>query len=159
MSTKKYTIDLAGQMAECEANYARIMQLLPDMDTVDSRAFGVERASGQQLRCRIEITERCKYTTMLDICEQPLAGDLLSWSSTPRFSLRVYHDARMAEVIGFDRHHHFRASYDYPNNNMYQRDEKTQLNTFLGEWLSHCLEYGHVLDDPAQQSAYATSSS
>ena len=116
MAKAKYTIDLAAQQAECEANYARIMRLLPDMATVDHRDLG---NGGDQL-----------------------------WSSSADFSLRIYHDARMAEVVSFNRHRNLRVSYDYPNQRMYQRDEKTQLNLFLGEWLSHCLEYGHTLEQP-----------
>ena len=152
MRTKKYTIDLAGQMAECEANYARIMQLLPDIDSAESWDFGVELASGEPAIFRIEVKERCKYTTMVDISQQLSSNALQPWSANPCFSLRVYHDARMAEVVAYDRHQRLRPSYDYPNNKMYQRDEKSQLNIFLGEWLSHCLKYGHVLDNPANKA-------
>lgn len=147
---KRYSIDLAGQMAECEANYARIMQLLPDMATIDQRDFGVLLAGGSAVQFRIAVTERCKYTTMIDINQQSSASAWpQEWAKAPFFSLRVYHDARMAEVVAYDRHQRLRPKYDYPNDNMYQRDEKAQLNTFLGEWLSHCLQHGHSLDDAA----------
>ena len=153
MLNRKYSIDLAGQMAECEANYARIMQLLPDMEHVDRRHFGVELAGSAPLQFQIVVTERCKYTTMIDISQLPAnAGHGQPWlqseDATPFFSLRVYHDARMAEVIAYNRHQRLHPSYDYPNDNMYHRDEKAQLNTFLGEWLSHCLKYGHALNNP-----------
>lgn len=148
---RKYSVDLAGQMAECEANYARIMQLLPDLEASDSREFGVERPGAMPLRLRIVVTERCKYTTMLDIeqvePQQPAIPGAPVEAAT--FSLRIYHDARMAEVIAFNRHRTLRPRYDYPNEKMYHRDEKMQLNRFLGEWLSHCLKYGQALEDPA----------
>ncbi len=144
MPKKKYTVDLAAQMAECEANYVRIMQLLPDMSSTDQREFAVVMADGEPLEFLISITERCKYTTMLDISQQSTVPTLDAWSPAPCFSLRVYHDAQMAEVVSYDRQHRVQPKYDYPNANMYQRDEKTQLNTFLGEWLSHCLKYGQV---------------
>lgn len=147
MLKKKYTVDLAGQMAECEANYARIMQLLPDMATVDQRLFGVELSGGQPAQIRIDVTERCKYTTMVDISQLPSAQGKKPWTTAPSFSLRVYHDAQMAEVVSYDAHRALHASYEYPNEKMFQQDEKIQLNLFLGEWLSHCLKYGHALDD------------
>ena len=150
---KKYSIDLAGQMAECEANYARIMQLLPDMDSKDSREFGVKMPGNLPARLQIVVTERCPYTTMLDVYQEGVTGSAVlpgRKSDTPLFSLRIYHDARMAEVIAYSCHRQIRPRYDYPNDKMYQRDEKAQLNAFLGEWLSHCLQYGHALDDPAQ---------
>ena len=152
---QRYSIDLAAQMAECEANYARIMQLLPDMENIDSREFGVEMPGLSSSRLHIEVTERCKYTTMLDVRQRALPpGRQLPGGVTeaPWFSLRIYHDARMAEVVAFNRHRRIRPRYDYPNDGMYQRDEKAQLNKFLGEWLSHCLKYGHVLDDPAKRA-------
>ena len=140
-------------MAECEANYARIMQLLPDMERVDQRHFGIDLAGSLPARFRIVVTERCKYTTMIDISQLPSDTEraepwLQSGDATPCFSLRVYHDARMAEVIAYHHHQRLHPSYDYPNDNMYHRDEKAQLNTFLGEWLSHCLKYGHALSNP-----------
>lgn len=152
---QRYSIDLAGQMAECEANYARIMQLLPDMESIDSREFGVEMPGHTSSRLYIVVTERCKYTTMLEVCQHtlPLSRQLPGeMTEPPLFSLRIYHDARMAEVVAFNRHRRIRPRYDYPNDGMYQRDEKAQLNKFLGEWLSHCLKYGHVLDDPAKRA-------
>lgn len=143
---KKYTVDLAAQMAECEANYARIMQLLPDMEAVDQREFLVAANNSEPQQFRISVLERCKYTTMVDISRQLLAGQQAQpWTAVPSFSLRVYHDARMAEVVGFNQHQRVQAKYDYPNDRMYQRDEKLQLNTFLGEWLSYCLKYGQAL--------------
>lgn len=151
LKTKKHTIDLSAQLAECEANYARIMRLLPDMETVNHREFGVELPNGQSVRFCIEVIERCKYTTMLELYQQQGHEAATPWSPAPCFALRVYHDARMTEVTRFDRQQALRASYDYPNNKMFQRDEKTQLNTFLGEWLQHCLKYGHVLDQPGEQ--------
>ncbi len=153
MLNRKYSIDLAGQMAECEANYARIMQLLPDMARADQRSFGLELADSQAARFQVVVKERCKYTTMIDIYQLSSSGHndwpwLQFEDSTPYFSLRVYHDARMAEVIAYNHHQRLRPSYDYPNDNMYHRDEKAQLNTFLGEWLSYCLEHGYALNNP-----------
>ncbi len=153
---KKYSIDLAAQMAECEANYARIMRLLPDMENIDSREFGVDMPGSAPAQLRIAVTERCKYTTMLDVCQEtvPAVAGVLPepLSEAPVFSLRVYHDVQMAEVVGFNHHRRIQPQYDYPNENMYQRDEKVQLNRFLGEWLSHCLKYGHALGNPARQA-------
>ena len=151
MTKKKYRINLAGQQAECELNYARLMRLLPRLSTVDLHEFGVELAGRPSLQLRLEVKERCKYTTMLDVSQRSLDGvdQALPWVVNPTFSLRIYHDAKMAEVISFDRHHRLQAKYDYPNDKMYQADEKAQLNQFLGEWLSHCIQYGHALEDLA----------
>lgn len=157
MIKKRYTVDLSGQQAECEANYARIMQLFPDMLEIDARQVGMALAGQGALGFVFRVTERCKYTTMMDIIASGSrdtasshTANLESWQpdwSKPLFSLRIYHDARMAEMVSYNHHRHLLPSYEYPNNNMYQRDEKSQLNKFLGEWLSHCIHYGHSVDN------------
>ena len=149
MTQNPFKVDLSAQLAECEANYARIMQLLPDMDDVDRREFGVEMRASKPVRFSMEVTERCKYTTMVDVNQLYDDSANHSWQQPASFSLRIYHDARMAEVVAYNRHLNFLPSYQYPNDRMYQCDEKIQLNAFLGEWLSHCLRYGHVLNNPA----------
>jgi uncharacterized protein YqiB (DUF1249 family) len=62
----------------------------------------------------------------------------------PRMSIRLYHDAQMAEVISSQDVHQVKPRYDYPNKRMHQQDEKKQINQFLNEWLKLCLEYGQV---------------
>lgn len=164
MIKKRYTVDLSGQLAECEANYARIMRLFPDMLEVDDRQFGMALAGQDTAGFTFSVTERCKYTTMMDIVPADggdmtasLNGTPKSWQpdpGKPLFSLRIYHDARMAEMVSYNNHRHLLPSYEYPNNNMYQRDEKSQLNKFLGEWLSHCIRYGHSVDSPLVSIVY-----
>jgi uncharacterized protein YqiB (DUF1249 family) len=62
----------------------------------------------------------------------------------PRMSIRLYHDARMAEVISSQDIHQVKPRYDYPNKHMHQQDEKQQINQFLNEWLHLCLTHGQV---------------
>ena len=137
-------------MAECEANYARLMKLMPQMhdeDHEDSRVFMVELPNNLAARFKLSIVERCKYTTILEF--RQLDGGLaeqLDWAPAPHFLLRVYHDARMAEVSAFQGNHRLKSKYPYPNDAMFHRDEKVQLNQLLSEWLIHCLRYGHSLD-------------
>ncbi|WP_121345194.1 DUF1249 domain-containing protein, partial [Pseudomonas aeruginosa] len=75
----------------------------------------------------------------------------LPWLPAPRLEVRVYHDARMAEVIGAEQARRLMAIYPYPNQAMHQPDEKNQLNLFLGEWLAHCLACGHEMVPVAQR--------
>ncbi|EJM8829490.1 TPA: DUF1249 domain-containing protein, partial [Pseudomonas aeruginosa] len=95
----------------------------------------------------LEVTEACPYTTTLQV-RQELG---LPWLPAPRLEVRVYHDARMAEVIGAEQARRLMAIYPYPNQAMHQPDEKNQLNLFLGEWLAHCLACGHEMVPVAQR--------
>jgi len=87
----------------------------------------------------IRVTENCPYTTTLEVRQE----HSLPWLPVPQLEVRVYHDARMAEVVGAENARRLHIRYPYPNAAMHQPDEKSQLNLFLGEWLSHCLSCGH----------------
>jgi uncharacterized protein YqiB (DUF1249 family) len=141
VSSQRYQIDLSGHLADCEVNFRRLQQLLPaDIEAGDSLRFGVAGSAVELL-----IKERAPYTTMLEIrLQKPLFLDL----PAPALNVRMYHDARLAEVMGASGLRPLKPRYTYPNAGMFQRDEKVQQNTYLGEWLSLCLELGHSLDNP-----------
>ncbi|MDX9875287.1 MAG: DUF1249 domain-containing protein [Spongiibacteraceae bacterium] len=120
-------------MAECELNYARLARLLPRHGG-DRRDLGV----GSDGLVTLEVTERSPYTTTVRICQRHGSTAL----PAPRLTVRVYHDARLAEVIEFCDRRRVWPRYDYPNPAMHQPDEKAQWNRFLGDWLSLCLRQG-----------------
>ncbi|WP_226504267.1 MULTISPECIES: DUF1249 domain-containing protein [Pseudomonas] len=137
---ERYRVDLIGLQAACEANYARLMRLLPDMrNQQHSRRIAVSQGDQMLGILALNVLQACPYTTTLQV-RQELS---LPWLPVPSLEVQVYHDARMAEVISAEHARRFRSIYPYPNAHMHQPDEKAQLNLFLGEWLSHCLACGH----------------
>lgn len=143
---ERYKVDLPLQMAECEANYVRLSKLV-ERNAADEIRFMVTSA-GQQWLHLLKVTERSPYTTTLEL-SRTAVGLTSQWLSMPKLTLRMYHDARLAEVLAWEGHKRLRPRYDYPNQSMYQSDEKYQLNRFLGEWLSLCLVQGHDLGEVA----------
>lgn len=139
---RRYCVDLAAAQAECEANYRRLERLLRAFREED-RCFAV----GAHLQMRISLQERSPYTSVLHIAQAPTAPAALA----PGLTVRVYHDARLAEVIAFAQLRRVLPRYDYPNSAMHQPDEKAQWNRFLGEWLSHCLQHGVPIDRPLSE--------
>lgn len=139
---ERYRVDLVGLQTACEANYARLMRLLPDMRSTGA-ARRVALSEGEQLLgvLALEVLAASPYTSTLQLRQE----HNLPWLPLARLEVRVYHDARMAEVVSADNARHLRSHYPYPNQQMHQPDEKAQLNLFLGEWLSHCLARGHEL--------------
>ena len=136
----RYRVDLAGLQAACEANYARLMRLLPQMrEQRSARRIAVTLGDQMLGVLAIEVLVDCPYTTTLLFRQE----HSLPWLPVPQLQVQVYHDARMAEVICAEHARRFRSIYPYPNAAMHQPDEKAQLNVFLGEWLSHCLACGH----------------
>lgn len=131
-------------MAQCETNYARLIKLMPHRETRNAWIFAIE-ANPEAWKMRITILERARYTTTVSVIRQD--ADEHPWLQLPNLTVRLYHDASIAEVLAWDEHKKLQVRYQYPNKNMYLADEKTQLNGFLGEWLALCLAHGHALDD------------
>jgi hypothetical protein len=93
----------------------------------------------------IHILEKTKYTTAFSL---KLAHPCMhKWVPQIFMKIRTYHDAKVAEVLNFQRHGRFAPSYDYPNPDMFQANEKQQINRFFSEWLDHCLNSSVVFDD------------
>lgn len=144
---ERYKVDLPLQMAECETNYVYLTKLLANNQLPalqDEFRFMVARGEQHWLHL-LRITERSPYTTTLELSRTALDTSS-NWLKMPKLTLRMYHDAKLAEVLAWEGHRRLRPRYEYPNQSMYQSDEKYQLNRFLGEWLSVCLKHGHSLD-------------
>ncbi len=117
-----------------ETNYAKMNRLISAHPSVgETHSFQVS-----QMAYQLEVKEVTRYTTLVDVCQ----CDLRPVFPLPRMTVRLYHDAKVAEVCASEQISQVRAKYDYPNQRMMQKDEKFQLNQFLGEWLTFCLRHG-----------------
>lgn len=135
----RYVPDIARLGAVCDANYARMMKLSPELvvglETRINLFFGPDWHGTVSLK----VTEVAKYTTTYFLQQLNAPGP---WLNNPEMSVRLYHDARMAEVISLHRYRRVEAVHDYPNAAMHLPDEKLQINVFLGEWLAFCESHG-----------------
>lgn len=156
MKVKSYTIDLSEQMAVCDANYIRLLKLLGTTRSLSRRVITLphlgKAGRREQISVHLEVLEDFKYTSTLCIRQQlgamtPVRNGAATYHA-PEMILRVYHDAKTAEVISYQNHKYFKAVYPVPNEYMYHSDEKEQLNLFLAEWLNLCLSEG--LGDPGE---------
>lgn len=148
MATRRYNIDLSSHLAECDGNYLRLTRLMPDIESSDRREFrvlagpGAGAASGATL-VSLEVLDRCRYTTVVALRQFAAPN-----SAETHIKIRLYHDARSAEVIEFQGQRSFAAEYSYPNSKMRQPDEKAQVNRFLREFLNTCLAHGLACEEP-----------
>ena len=156
---RRYVPDLIADMAECDANYIRLLRLFPGMLETDSLEFGVDSGNRTAPNATpnaiqgttedgaivtISILERCPYTTMMTVNVSNEEDS--PWVKWPTLDVRVYHDIKSAEVISFERHRNFKFRYYTPNQQLFQPDEKSQINRFFGELLTYCYKYGHSLE-------------
>ncbi len=132
-------------MAECDLNYERLMRLFPAVRQEQVRCISLLGTSDEATKCtlvELRVLERSRYTTLIQLVQRPQ----LSWGRSPNMRIRMYHDAKSAEVVEYQHQNRFHGSYELPNRRMRQRDEKAQLNQFLGEYLRYCLAVGGAMD-------------
>lgn len=145
-----YRPNLSRLMGLCEVNYMMLLRLLADKEQVGQRR---EFYISDFLSYRIEVDEVTKYTSLITMSQDAeIAGTKLSTFLRPKMVIRLYHDARMAEVIKNQDIGRINPRYDYPNSKMHLPDEKQQVNLFLKEWLQLSLQLGQSKVDLTSHS-------
>lgn len=138
---KKYQPNLVSLMSLCANNYFLLLKVQADQTQLDEqRHFFIN----DYLAYKITVNEITRYTSLITFEQKILDNNTLPSVLHPRMVIRLYHDARMAEVISSQDIHQVKPRYDYPNEQMHQQDEKQQINQFLNEWLHLCLHQGQV---------------
>ena len=112
----------------------RLMPQLPQLGQSISVDFTHESNSGMHIR----IDEITRYTHLLSIAAE---SDRPEWLPQIQIKVRIYHDAKMAEVVEWcsDRTIPWELA---EKSSMQAPDEKWQWNMFLSDLLAHCLSHG-----------------
>ena len=150
VAAKKYRPHLPTLMTLCEVNYMLLLRILGDREQVgEQRCFFIS----DFLSYRVKVSEVTKYTTLVTIYQETnIHGYNLAELFRPKMVVRLYHDARVAEVISNQDVQQIKPRYDYPNDKMHLPDEKQQVSYFLKEWLQLCLQLGQVHLNLAKKS-------
>lgn len=121
-----------------ERNYGMLMSIIPGLRHID---VVLQSDNDGAVRLRVSVIEHCKYTTLVSIRHFLPGDDRL----VPNLDMtvRISHDAKVAEVVSYQQHGRIQPSYIYPNSKMYLPDEKYQHNHLLGEWLHCCISQGY----------------
>lgn len=125
-----------------EANYMLLLRLLADKSVEgEVREFFIN----DHLSYHLEVQEVTKYTSKIAFMQSTnFTSSDIGEHFQPNMVIRLYHDARMTEVIASQHIHRIAPRYDYPNSKMHLPDEKQQVMVFLKEWLQLCLSQGQV---------------
>lgn len=113
-----------------ESNYRLLLKLLPELAQCDCFEFIDEDGL---VDIKIEVRERFKYTTELKLSK--LFNQRGRWVTDLTMDVRLYLDARVAEVMSYQDCHNIPAPYDSTEKGRYSRDEKRQVNQLLHELL------------------------
>lgn len=135
---KPFRVDLVRQQGLCELNYARLLQLLPEVFEKDLFLLWVAHGGAASAsRVTIRVLQRTPYTTLINI---DMAAFWPEWVSLPELEVRLYHDVLMAEVVMAQKV----KLFPVPGQPLFVATEKLMLSQFLAELLGFCMSGGHV---------------
>ena len=125
-------------MSLYESNYIRLSWLVPVLNAVDA-----PRVSHVQGDCalHLNVIERCRYTTTLSLTY--LFEDEQGVIADPDLLIRVYHDARLAEVQSCARWHRHTMLEAIRSQFARELGDRWLRNMMLNKWLDYCVERGH----------------
>ena len=125
----------AALMELYENNYIFLRRLVPQLDGHrDAQISSVDHGPDLHL----EVIERCPYTTnlLLTHCFSQHPDS----ESLPDLRVRIYHDARVAEVLPEPHQPHLSLAARWAS------------NRFLNRWLRYCLGEGHAFEDAPERA-------
>lgn len=130
--------DFVSLMTLYESNYVRLRRLVPHIADLAGEQISTV-ANDCPLFLRLE--ERGRYTTTFTLTylfDTP-AGQI----ADPDLQVRVYHDARLAEVLSCARWHRHQVLATIKNHLYCQLGDRWLRNVMLNKWLDYCVERGH----------------
>jgi uncharacterized protein len=125
-------------MSLYESSYIRLGWLAGDLRAFD----GVHRSHvAGDCDLVLGVAERSPYTVTFNLTYllPEAAGEL----AFPDMRVRVYHDARLAEVHGWAESHAHVALRTWRSQAERELDQRWARNMMLNKWLEYCAERGH----------------
>ncbi len=136
----RHVPNLRRHHASCGLNYSLLDRLIGRFSSSESMQF-ILPFGGQDCLVRMSFRDLGPYTGLCESQCTLLQGQN-TWMPLPAFSVRLYHDMKLAEVTDESSSDFIKGAYPYPNPSMVQPNEREQLDQFLSEWLSYCLHHG-----------------
>jgi hypothetical protein len=133
----------AGLMDLYERNYIGMRRLLPQVPPAGTRVTS-EVPGGLSLH--LEVLERFRYTTEVALTYYFQRGP--ARVAEPDLRIRIYHDARLAEVMAAQLRRWPEFRLDEDGTVQTHLDARWYVNRFLCKWLSYCLHQGHRFIPP-----------
>ncbi|MEC7891301.1 MAG: DUF1249 domain-containing protein [Pseudomonadota bacterium] len=126
----------------CEKNYLLFSQILPNLNEEKVFSFGLPIKNSKLSEVSINLKKVSKFTSEIKVC---LAAEL---SKKIEIEVRLYHEAKMCEVIKFQGFHQSLISIFIGQKKFgFTKDEKYQWNSFLNKFLIICKESGRSLEN------------
>jgi len=142
--------DLPALMELYELNYIALRRMIPQPELIGAATVS---APAGALALHLQIVERAPYTTTLRLTY--LFSDAQGLFPAPDVLIRMYHDARVAEVVSRGRRRGSRGSEYDRGRERYTLAQTWEVNRFLHKWLGYCLRQGHAFSPGRDQFSKA----
>jgi uncharacterized protein YqiB (DUF1249 family) len=135
----------------CESNFQKLLRLIPDLSDIKDGAIGL---AASQATLYLAVIEETPYTKTVELshCFNNNANELMA----PAVIIRVYLDARLAEVLSDHARARVARVYPDPRNSRDIMNYKWRLNYFLQKWLDHCLGKNYQFSAKASRAQDGT---
>ena len=121
-----------------ENNYIKVRELFPEVHDTNESTFLLPEGTNNS-RVYFKLSRESIYTSKLEINYGSFSNPELI---KIEIEVPIYHDLKMAEVRSVNNKKLFWVRNNYPNKNMFHKDEKFQWNKFLSEWLDFSKKEG-----------------
>lgn len=135
-------------MSLYESNYIRLGWLIPRLSDIENAS--ISNVVGD-CPLHLRIDERTKYTTTLTLTYLFDDGD--NQVADPDLQIRIYHDARLAEVQACARWHRHTMLEAIRSDLARALGDRWLRNVMLNKWLDYCVERGHRFVAAAELAA------
>jgi uncharacterized protein YqiB (DUF1249 family) len=125
-------------MSLYESNYIRLAWLVPNLEAVAATQISVVEGD---CPLHLSIEERSRYTTTLRLTY--VFDDETGPLADPDLTIRVYRDARLAEVQACARWHRHALLESLRSQLARDLGDRWLRNVMLNKWLDYCVERGH----------------
>lgn len=129
-----------------ESNYVRLGWLLGELSELDGY---YRSAISDDLTLHVSVEDVQRYTTTFrmtywfDVDGEKVAD--------PDLEVRVYHDARLAEVMRCCSRSRNEVLRDFDAGRGSELERRWTRNTMLNKWLEYCIDLGHQFEPGAKR--------
>jgi uncharacterized protein YqiB (DUF1249 family) len=122
-----------------ESNYLKL-QHLAEVDAATTTARVSHSPNDCELHLDVLRTERYTTTVRMTYWFLEAGGSV----ADPDLTIRVYHDARLAEALAARVAHRHRVLQDLDPAHAAELGRRWRVNMLLNKWLDYLLEVGHA---------------
>jgi uncharacterized protein YqiB (DUF1249 family) len=138
----------SGLMTVYESNFIKLGKLIEWLDRPEAACTRFVSRTDRDCDLHIEVLSREAYTTTLKMTYWFALDQVVGGSSEliadPDLTLKIYHDARLAEAVAAKETHRHAVLQALALRHSLELGRRWRRNIMLNKWLDYVLEMGHA---------------